>query len=83
MALSITPHGRNWAVHDGADLVCLTVYKKGAAEVVRRLETITNGHSDADIQEGKGHKELRPLCRDYRTGQKPRCRFSVPYETGG
>lgn len=31
-------HSRFWEVRDPADeLVCITVYKKGAAEVVRRL----------------------------------------------
>ncbi len=29
---------RHWAVFDGSDLVCVTVYKKGALEVKRRLE---------------------------------------------
>ena len=33
-------HSRYWEVRDPADeLVCITVYKKGAAEVVRRLAT--------------------------------------------
>ena len=36
--MEIEKYGRNWAVYDGADLVCVTVYKKGANEVVRRLE---------------------------------------------
>lgn len=36
---TITPEGRAWAVHDAAgELVALTVYKRGAAEVARRLE---------------------------------------------
>lgn len=36
---SITPEGRAWAIHDAVgELVALTVYKRGAAEVVRRLE---------------------------------------------
>lgn len=36
---TIAPEGRAWAVHDAAGgLVALTVYKRGAAEVVRRLE---------------------------------------------
>jgi hypothetical protein len=31
-------HGRNWTVKDPAgQLVCITVYRKGALEVVRRL----------------------------------------------
>lgn len=32
---------RHWAVYDGSELVCLTVYKKGALEVKRRLESVT------------------------------------------
>lgn len=36
--MSIQRYGRYWAVYDPAGvLVCVTVYKKGAAEVVRRL----------------------------------------------
>ena len=35
----IEPHGRNWAVYDDAGaLVCLCVYKRGALEVLRRLQ---------------------------------------------
>jgi hypothetical protein len=39
MVMSIVKYGRYWKVIDteGA-LICLTVYKKGAAEAVRRLE---------------------------------------------
>ena len=32
------PYSRFWAVYDQGELVCVTVYKKGALEVVRRLE---------------------------------------------
>lgn len=36
----IARHGRCWEVRDATgNLVCLTVYKKGAVEVVRRLST--------------------------------------------
>ena len=28
---------RHWAVYDGATLVCVCLYKKGALEVLRRL----------------------------------------------
>lgn len=39
--MSITKRGRFWAVHDAdGQLVCLTVYKKGAREVVRRLTQV-------------------------------------------
>lgn len=31
---------RHWAVYDGSELVCVTVYKKGAVEVKRRLEGV-------------------------------------------
>lgn len=37
---TICKRGRNWQVIDPAgELVCLTVYKRGAEEVVRRLAT--------------------------------------------
>ena len=32
------PYSRFWAVHDGKDLVAVTVYRKGAKEVTERLE---------------------------------------------
>lgn len=35
---TIQPHNRFWAVRDSSGaLVCVTVYKRGAKEVVRRL----------------------------------------------
>jgi hypothetical protein len=38
--LVILPYGdRYYALYDGENLVCVTVYKKGAQEVKRRLET--------------------------------------------
>ena len=43
--MSIRKHGRRfWAVYapDGS-LVCVTVYLRGAREVVRRLETLADG----------------------------------------
>jgi len=41
--LIIQPHGnRYFALYDGEDLVCVTVYKKGAMEVKRRLETASD-----------------------------------------
>jgi hypothetical protein len=35
--LRIERRGRYWAVYDGDVLICITVYKRGAREVVRRL----------------------------------------------
>jgi hypothetical protein len=38
-SLVILPYGdRYYALYDGDELVCVTVYKKGALEVKRRLE---------------------------------------------
>lgn len=38
--MRLSKHGnRNWAVYDNLGvLVCVTLYKKGAIEVIRRLE---------------------------------------------
>ena len=39
--MQIAARGRFWAVHDRhGQLVCVTVYKKGAREVVRRLSLV-------------------------------------------
>jgi hypothetical protein len=39
--LVIQPYGgRYYALYDGEDLVCVTVYKEGALEVKRRLEMV-------------------------------------------
>ena len=38
--MRIIPYGRYWAIYDQAGvLVCLCVYRKGALEVVRRLQS--------------------------------------------
>jgi len=47
MADKIRQHGitvdkygaRNWGVYVGAELICVTVYKKGAMRVMRELAT--------------------------------------------
>jgi hypothetical protein len=37
--MSIRKYGRSWALYDAAgELVCICLYKKGAAEVLRRLQ---------------------------------------------
>lgn len=35
--MSLQKYGRFWAIYDGEEMVCVTVYKKGALEVIRRL----------------------------------------------
>lgn len=38
--LKLEKHGeRYWAIYDGHDLICITVYRKGAVEVINRLST--------------------------------------------
>jgi hypothetical protein len=40
---SIQPYGgRYYALYEGEDLVCVTVYKKGALEVKKRLEKVSD-----------------------------------------
>lgn len=47
--MEIRKYGRNWAVFDKkGDLVCLTVYKRGAVEVVRRLKGLNAKEGKAD-----------------------------------
>jgi hypothetical protein len=37
-SMTITKHGRFFALHDtGGELIAITVYKKGAQEIIRRL----------------------------------------------
>ncbi|MBM3223564.1 MAG: hypothetical protein FJZ47_07165 [Candidatus Tectomicrobia bacterium] len=51
---------RYWAVYDGATLVCVCLYKKGALEVVQRLQGLdaaqqwqnTNGPADSGQDAG-------------------------------
>lgn len=41
----VRPYGRHWEVRDPAgEVVCLTVYRRGAAEVVRRLKLSLGVH---------------------------------------
>jgi hypothetical protein len=35
--MSIEKYGKFWAVYENEALICVTVYKKGALEVMRRL----------------------------------------------
>lgn len=60
---------RNWAVYDNAGvLVCITVYKKGAKEVVRRLE----GSEGDCVSEPNVHHlpELTKLLKEIKYSSK-------------
>jgi len=51
--MEIVRRGRFWAVHDPhGQLVCVTVYKKGAAEVVRRLSPTPTPVESHKMNEG-------------------------------
>lgn len=56
---------RNWAVYDNSGcLICVTVYKKGAEEVVRRLSTTgADKLSEAQVN----HDKLIKLSRELKT----------------
>lgn len=61
---------RNWAVYDNSGcLVCVTVYKKGAKEVIRRLSTTgTDKLPEAQINYDKLvslSKELKAINRNF------------------
>jgi len=42
MSVRVARYGsRNWAVYIGEELLCVTLYKRGAASVARKLEELT------------------------------------------
>ena len=44
-------HTRHWALYDGAELVVVTVYRRGAREVQRRLAVQPRAAADAAAAE--------------------------------
>jgi hypothetical protein len=42
----LTKYGRFWAVSEAGVLVCVCVYKRGAAEVIRRLTQVQPRQGD-------------------------------------
>jgi hypothetical protein len=50
--MSLSKYGRYWALYDNTDeLVCVCLYKKGAAEVLRRLQRPTPPAPPAKIRD--------------------------------
>lgn len=45
---------RYFALYDGGELVCVTVYKKGAHEVKRRIEELMGGAGHGKVSEPAG-----------------------------
>lgn len=67
---------RSWAVYDNAgELVCITVYKKGALEVVRRLESTCNDTSTDTITDIK--KLLCEIKKSYKHILKLASQFNI------
>ena len=53
--MRIEPYGdRYFALYDGDELVCVTVYKKGAREVKRRIEELREGVDHGKVSEAAG-----------------------------
>ncbi len=60
---TIARRHRHWEVRDPAgDLVCLTVYKRGAQEVVRRLDRL-EGSDNRLLLESDSRENLSPPVR--------------------
>ena len=49
---------RHWAVYEGPELVCVTLYKIGAREVKRRLESKLQDEERTNPQEACAISEL-------------------------
>jgi hypothetical protein len=51
--LSLQRYGRFWAVYDQGTLVVVTVYRKGALEVMKRLTTPQSLPAGEEIPDGR------------------------------
>jgi len=73
--MQVTPRGRFWAVHDHrGQLVCVTVYKKGAREVVRRLSSASRKKRLSNGPPRKASAPTRPSAASPRK-RLPRSRY--------
>jgi hypothetical protein len=53
--LTLQKYGRFWAVYDHGSLVVVTVYRKGALEVMKRLAPYQSHHTAEEIPDGRAH----------------------------
>ncbi len=53
--LSLRKYGRFWAVYDQDTLVVVTVYKKGAQEVLQRLAPLQSTQTPEEQRDGRSH----------------------------
>ncbi len=53
---------RNWAVYDDSnELICITVYKKGALEVIRRLNSLDGNSTVAKVSSYETKQLLKEI----------------------
>jgi hypothetical protein len=52
---TLRKYGRFWAVYDQGSLVVVTVYRKGALEVMRRLASHQSHQAIEEISDGRAH----------------------------
>ena len=53
--LTLQKYGRFWAVYDQGTLVVVTVYRKGALEVMKRLAPQPSPMTREEIHNGRAH----------------------------
>lgn len=65
--MEIRKYGRNWAVYDGDNLICVTLYKCGATSVLSRLSKEGNHFvPPIDLREfTKLQKDFRQLNKKF------------------
>ena len=51
--LTLQKYGRFWAVYEQHTLVVVTVYKKGALEVMKRLTTLRSSQIVEEVPDGR------------------------------
>ena len=54
-SLTLQKYGRFWAVYDQGTLVVVTVYRKGALEVMKRLAPPPSPITREEIPDGRAH----------------------------
>jgi len=82
-------HTRHWALYDGAELVVVTVYRRGAREVQRRLAAQAPAATEAAAQAAAARQaqalaaQARALARQAQAAaQAARARAQPAHEAG-
>jgi hypothetical protein len=53
--LTLQKYGRFWAIYEQHTLVVVTVYKKGALEVMKRLASHQSPTTREEVSDGRAH----------------------------